>query len=130
MKKFLFLLLLLPTIAFANIPTTEEIIQLINQDKLSKTEIRCCEVPLRDADGSIYRNASVLYWFKKAHPCPSTHLTSGACPGWIMDHVIPLACGGVDAVWNIQWLPIEMWKEKSKWERVIYGGNGMSEGCP
>jgi len=37
-----------------------------------------------------------------------------------MDHVIPLACGGGDAIQNLQWLPTAAWREKSKWERKIY----------
>jgi hypothetical protein len=35
--------------------------------------------------------------------CPSTGETSGACPGFRQDHVVPLACGGPDAVPNLQW---------------------------
>jgi hypothetical protein len=37
------------------------------------------------------------------HPCPSTGLPSGACPGYRKDHVVPLACGGPDTVANLQW---------------------------
>lgn len=51
-------------------------------------ETRYCQVePKRTADGSISRRADVLAAFKKAHPCPATGKTSGACPGWGMDHV-------------------------------------------
>jgi hypothetical protein len=32
--------------------------------------------------------------FQREHPCPSTGLTSGACPGYWKDHIVPLACGG------------------------------------
>ena len=45
----------------------------------------------RDANGQIMRRADVLVAFKKAHPCPSTGKTTGACAGWQMNHVIPLA---------------------------------------
>jgi len=41
-----------------------------------------------------------------------------------MDHVIPLACGGGDAVINLQWLLTAMWREKAKWERRIYLESG------
>jgi Dioxygenase len=34
------------------------------------------------------------------HPCPATGLTRGPCPGCVKDHVVPLACGGPDAVSN------------------------------
>ena len=33
-------------------------------------------------------------------PCPSTGNTTGACPGYRKDYIMPLACGGVDAVSN------------------------------
>ena len=88
-----------------------------------------CGTPARDAQGQIIRNSSVLRAFDKAHPCPIPTTTT-ACLGWRRDHVIPLACGGCDSVGNLQWLPLEMWKAKSLWERKIYGGNGISEGCP
>lgn len=41
--------------------------------------------------------------FKRLHPCPATGSPRGACPGWVIDHVVPLACGGVDAPANMQW---------------------------
>lgn len=59
----------------------------------------------RDAKGQILRRADVLVAFKKIHPCPSTGKTTGACNGWQMNHVIPLACGGIDAVSNLSWQP-------------------------
>ena len=93
-------------------------------------ETRCCTIPIRDADGSIHRSTTVLVYFKKFHPCPATGNSLGACPGYVMDHVIPLACGGADAVYNLQWLPTDMWKMKSLWERKVYGGHNMSPGCP
>ena len=68
-------------------------------------ETRYCGSPVRNADGSIKRSSTVLVKFKTIHPCPSTLLTSGSCPGWSMNHTIPLACGGCDSVSNLQWLP-------------------------
>jgi hypothetical protein len=71
-------------------------------------EIRYCGQPERDSKGNIMRSQRVLAAFKKSHFCPSTMATTGACPGWQMDHIIPLVCGGCDAVWNLQWLPIQI----------------------
>jgi len=63
-----------------------------------------------------HRSASVKHEFQLIHPCPSTGLTSGACPGWIKDHIVPLACGGPDTVPNMQWQTIRDAKAKDKWE--------------
>jgi hypothetical protein len=80
-------------------------------------EQRYCGAPPRTASGGILRRADVLAAFKKAHPCPVNGATSGACPGWVMDHIIPLACGGCDAVSNLQWLTTDAWKIKTGFER-------------
>lgn len=69
-------------------------------------ETRYCGAPERDANGKIMRSTAVRNSFQKNHPCPSTGQTTGACPGWQMNHVIPLACGGCDAVSNLDWMPI------------------------
>ncbi|HET7815072.1 MAG TPA: HNH endonuclease signature motif containing protein [Candidatus Baltobacteraceae bacterium] len=38
-------------------------------------------------------------------------------PGYVIDHVIPLACGGADAPANMQWQTKADAKAKDKWER-------------
>lgn len=86
---------------------------------------RYCGPPARTADGEIKRSSAVLAEFKREHPCPSTGLGFGACPRWYMDHVIPLACGGCDSVANLQWLPEAAWRDKSRWERIIYCSKKM-----
>jgi len=43
-----------------------------------------------------HRSASVKHEFQLTHPCPATGLTSGACPGYVKDHIVPLVCGGPD----------------------------------
>jgi 5-methylcytosine-specific restriction endonuclease McrA len=92
------------------------------------------QVPRTEA-GKTERSAAVLAAFREKYPCPATGKSSGSCPGWAIDHVIPLACGGVDAVYNLQWLPntIKSAKgsdSKDHFERKIYGGQGASKGCP
>jgi hypothetical protein len=76
----------------------------------------------RNADWMVKRSQSAKRRFVMEHPCPSTGLTTGACAGWYIDHVIPLACGGCDDTVNMQWLPEAMWKDKMKWERKVYCG--------
>lgn len=81
--------------------------------------------PKRDAKGQIIRRADVINAFKHIHPCPSTGKKTGACKGWQINHVIPLACGGADAVSNMQWMPTitkTCWQDwcNDRFERKIY----------
>ena len=86
-------------------------------------ETRYCGEPVRNSAGQIIRRSDVLTAFKKVHPCPATGLSKGACPGWSIDHVIPLACGACDEVVNLQWLPNKLktcaGDCKDRWERKI-----------
>lgn len=89
----------------------------------------------RDANGRIARDPTVVAQFKRLYACPSTKRHSGACPGWAIDHPLPLDCGGVDAVYNMQWLPLAIKtapgrNSKDNFERTVYGGHAMSAGCP
>lgn len=63
---------------------------------------------IRLADGSIRRRADVIAAYRAIHPCPSTMQFTGTCPGWSLNHVVPLACGGRDAVSNLMWLRNEL----------------------
>lgn len=85
---------------------------------------RYCGV-MRDDTGKIIRSSAVVRAFKSLHACPSTGLYGGACPGWAVDHVIPLVCGGCDAVGNMQWLPLSIKSAsgvypKDRWEQRVY----------
>lgn len=62
------------------------------------------------------RSAAARSEFVKANPCPATGRTRGACPGWQVDHITPLKCGGEDRPSNMQWLTIEQHKAKTKAE--------------
>ena len=55
--------------------------------------------------------------FKYSHPCPSNGNNHGACPGYVIDHISPMACGGVDEPYNMQWQTVPEAKAKDKWER-------------
>lgn len=70
----------------------------------------------RNKHGRIKRSSSAKNEFKMAHPCPSTCNTSGACPGYVIDHVKALKHGGADAPANMQWQTKEAAKAKDKWE--------------
>jgi len=42
--------------------------------------------------------------------------TSGACPGYLVDHIKPLRRGGADEPGNMQWQTVEEAKAKDRWE--------------
>ena len=70
----------------------------------------------RDAHGKIARSRSARSTFEHSYPCPSTGKSSGACPGYVVDHVVPLKRGGADAPSNMQWQTIAAAKAKDKTE--------------
>jgi hypothetical protein len=72
---------------------------------------------VRDAHGIIKRSQKAKNEFKAMYPCPANGKPSGACPGYVIDHIQPLACGGADSPDNMQWQTIEEGKEKDRWER-------------
>ena len=84
--------------------------------------------PPRYADGTIKRSTYQRALFVRMYPCPSNAEVTGACAGWQVDHVVPLACGGVDAPMNMQWLPLAIktcaastgLPCKDRWERIVY----------
>ncbi len=69
------------------------------------------------------RSTAAKNAFKKGHPCPANGKTAGACPGYVIDHVFPLACGGPDASENMQWQTRKDAHEKDLWELTM-------DGCP
>lgn len=88
-------------------------------------ETRYCGEPRRDTKGQILRRADVLAEFRRLYACPATGQHTGPCKGWAIDHIIPLAVGGCDAVRNLQWLPGALKSYsgtvcKDRWERKVY----------
>ena len=71
----------------------------------------------RDAHGKIKRSEKAKDDFKKANPCPANGKGSGACPGYVIDHIKALACGGADSPENMQWQTAAEGKAKDAWER-------------
>ena len=64
-----------------------------------------------------HRSREVTREFQREHPCPSTGRTTGSCPGYRKDHIVPLACRGPHAVSNMQWQTIADARAKDQWER-------------
>jgi hypothetical protein len=62
------------------------------------------------------RSSSSKREFQRSHPCPSTGRTSGACPGYVIDHIVPLKRGGADSPVNMQWQNVAAAKAKDRIE--------------
>lgn len=69
------------------------------------------------ADAAQHRSSAAKTEFKHEHPCPATGRSSGRCPGYVIDHIKPLACGGADEPSNMQWQTKAEAKAKDRWER-------------
>lgn len=59
------------------------------------------------AEARIPRDRAQVRAFRAENPCPATGLVHGACPGWHVDHVLPLCAGGGDRPSNMQWITKE-----------------------
>lgn len=75
-----------------------------------------CTYCARDSKGHIQRSTTAKHDFQRQHPCPSTGNAYGACPGFVIDHVIPLKRGGSDSPSNMQWQTTAASKAKDRTE--------------
>lgn len=66
----------------------------------------------RDANGRILRSRSAVAEFKRLTGYPHGR------PGYVIDHIVPLALGGADTPANMQWQTIQAAKAKDRWELV------------
>jgi hypothetical protein len=71
----------------------------------------------RDKHGKIKRSGAAKSAFERQSPCPSSRKTSGRCPGYVVDHMTALECGGADTPSNMQWQTTADAKVKDKTER-------------
>src|SRR4051794_24849454 len=104
MPRLLIALLILGSVAFPRTASTR------------------CSSCARSPTGKIRRSTETKREFQRGHPCPSTGKPSGACPGYVKDHIKPLACGGADSPANMQWQTVADAKAKDKIERQQCGG--------
>lgn len=65
----------------------------------------------RTANGKLKRSQVARAQFMRQTGYPRGH------PGYVIDHVVPLACGGADAPSNMQWQTVADAKAKDKVER-------------
>jgi hypothetical protein len=68
-------------------------------------------VARRASDGRIARSATAKSSFMRNTGYPSGR------PGYVVDHIIPLSCGGPDTPSNMQWQTVAAAKAKDKTER-------------
>ena len=66
------------------------------------TSVRCTTCA-RDPNGRIKCDPAARRVFHRQHPYPATGRTTGACPGYVVDHIVALKRGGADAPENMQW---------------------------
>jgi hypothetical protein len=66
----------------------------------------------RNAKGQIQRSAAARHAFARQTGYPHGR------PGYVIDHIVPLACGGADAPSNMQWQSVAAAKAKDRTERV------------
>jgi hypothetical protein len=66
----------------------------------------------REAKGKIQRSAAARHAFARQTGYPHGR------PGYVIDHIVPLACGGIDAPSNMQWQTVAEAKAKDRTERV------------
>ena len=93
------------------------------------SRLTLCEITLRalfifvlmlsalSADARIYRSHQAIAEFKRLEPCPSTGWPRGRCPGYVIDHVVPLCAGGPDVAANMQWQTVAdaKLKDRAEW---------------
>jgi hypothetical protein len=65
----------------------------------------------RDSHGRIVRGEAARTAFMKQTGYPHGR------PGYVIDHVVPLACGGADNTSNMQWQTVAAANAKDKVER-------------
>jgi hypothetical protein len=68
------------------------------------------------------RSPALRAEFMRQQPCPSTGATRGPCPGWQVDHIEALVCGGRDELRNLQWLQVRQHREKTRVEVKLCRG--------
>lgn len=66
---------------------------------------------------TVTRSTKAKHAFVRQSPCPATGARVLPCSGYVIDHVVPLACGGADAPANMQWQTAGEARAKDRWER-------------
>lgn len=78
-----------------------------------------CGLITPEAIAGTLRNAAQRAAFIRHHPCPATGRTRGACPGYVVDHIVPLCADGPNDPGNMQWQMVKEGKAKDRKEREM-----------
>ena len=65
------------------------------------------------------RSSAVRLSFARHNACPATGQFKTSCPGYVIDHVIPLCAGGPDTTANMQWQEYRASLVKDVQERAL-----------
>ena len=84
----------------------------VSTPKTPKASARSTAPVTRNANGKIKRSASAKDEFERETGYPHGR------KGYVVDHIVPLACGGADAPSNMQWQTVAEGKAKDKTERA------------
>ena len=83
-----------------------------HERKAPKTRTTATTTPAsRDTHGRITRSAAAKHQFETQSGYPHGR------PGYVVDHIVALACGGADVPANMQWQSVADGKAKDKTER-------------
>lgn len=69
--------------------------------------------------GAYARDPAKVREFRQTHACPSTGQFTGACKGYVVDHIMPLCAGGLDEPRNMQWQEYKQSLIKDNLEREL-----------
>ena len=95
-------------------PTAPRTRSVTHASTASRRSNRCRECD-RDEHGRIVRSDKAKDAFERATGYPHGR------PGYVIDHIVPLACGGPDLPSNMQWQTAAQAKTKDKTERAGCG---------
>lgn len=69
---------------------------------------------------TVERSSEAVRVFRQHHICPATQAMTPKCPGYVVDHIVPLACHGLDHESNMQYQTIVDGKAKDRWEILAF----------
>lgn len=88
---------------------------MVESLKIAIIFIAACAIST-GASAEYARSKKALRSFVNQQACPATGKHRLPCPGYVIDHIKALACGGADAPENMQWQTRAEAKAKDRWE--------------